>query len=279
MDDSTQILKELKQLISKIPNSDPEYETQLIIEHISANGIINRDQALEIIQQRKSGIPLSIILKQAKFMDLDLFFENGVFVIRPETELLGWSAVKKLKEIINNHYNNELLLIDVGCGSGNLTCGISKAVPEVTIYAIDILDKCIELTRKNIELHGIDSRVHLKKGDLFQPLANKGLEGKIDVIIMNPPYIASNRLKDDRSFLIEHEPIEAFDGGPFGITIVQRLIKESLVFLKSGGYLLFEFGVGQDKQIQKLFERAGGYRMVEFEINKAGEARVAVGEK
>jgi release factor glutamine methyltransferase len=214
-------------------------------------------------------------------MGLELTFEPGVFVIREETELLGWTTVNQLRELelgVGKH-PEKLRIVDLGSGSGNLTCGIAKAIPNAQIWAIDIEPASIALTKKNVERHDLLDRVEVLMGDLFGPLADRGLEGSIDAVVCNPPYIASIRLQKDRAYLVENEPRAAFDGGPFGISIQLRMAKEALPFLKPGGWLLFEFGLGQERQVKQLIERTGGYDIMEFARNEKGEARVSLNRK
>lgn len=227
----------------------------------------------ELISRRLNGMPLMQITGRANFMNLELEFAPDVFIIRPETELLGCNAVELLRTKPNP------LMIDVGCGSGNLTCGIASSLPELSVYAVDILKSCVDLTNKNVSKTNLSNRVSVMLGNLFDPLTELNLENKIDAIISNPPYIATGRLKSDRSYLVNHEPLEAFDGGPFGFRMHQLLITESLRFLKPGGSLLFEFGAGQDKQILGLFNRAGGYGPIDFKADHTGTSRVVIAQK
>jgi len=166
-----------------------------------------------------------------------------------------------------------------GCGSGNLTCGISHALAGLRVHAIDVLESCVQLTTRNAARCGVADRVLVARGDLFSPLEGRNLEQSLDAVICNPPYIASSRLKGDRAYLVAYEPREAFDGGPFGFAMQQRLIKESLRFLKPGGGLLFEFGAGQHGQVQGLIRRAGGYARIDLKTDEAGVARVVVAQK
>ena len=214
-------------------------------------------------------------------MGLDLTCGPGVFAAREETELLGRTAIEKLRETYSTPRGSlpELRVIDLGSGAGNLTCAIAKALPNARVWAVDIESACASLTRLNVEKHGLADRVEIFTGDLFAPLAGRGLEGTMDAVVSNPPYIASVRLQKDRAYLVANEPRAAFDGGPFGISIQMRLVKESLAFLKPGGWLFFEFGVGQDRQVKQLLERAGGYDLVDFARNQQNEARVSVNRK
>jgi release factor glutamine methyltransferase len=126
---------------------------------------------------------------------------------------------------------------------------------------------------------GLDGRVTVHQGDLFAGLAGAGLEGTVDVIVCNPPYISSGRLAGDRAGLLDHEPREAFDGGPYGLSIHQRVVKEALPFLKPGGWLLFEIGLGQERQVKLLFERTRAYQDLRMVANAAGEVRVVGARK
>jgi len=118
--------------------------------------------------------------------------------------------------------------------------------------------------------------VEVFQGDLFEPLRGRGLEASMDIVEMNPPYIASTSLEKQKAELLNHEPREAFDGGPFGISIMTRLIREAPAFLKQDGYLLFEFGQGQAKQVRMLGERSKLYSEIMFASDQNGEPRVAI---
>jgi release factor glutamine methyltransferase len=93
--------------------------------------------------------------------------------------------------------------------------------------------------------------------------------------VCNPPYISSGRLTGDRAPLLRHEPREAFDAGPYGLSIHQRLVTEAARYLRRDGWLLCEFGSGQAKQIKILFDRSRRYAGVRMIPDDAGEERVA----
>lgn len=207
-----------------------------------------------------------------RFLGLELLCGPGALVPRPETELLGRLGIDKALAA-----GPAPRVIDMCCGAGNLACAIAAHVPTSEVWASDLTDGCIAWSRRNVAHLGLDSRVHVHQGDLFAGLAGLGLEGTVDVIVCNPPYISTSRLSGDRAMLLDHEPREAFDGGPYGLTIHQRALKEALPFLKRGGWLLFEIGLGQDRQIKLLFERARAYEAIGLAANAAGEPRVAFG--
>jgi release factor glutamine methyltransferase len=208
-----------------------------------------------------------------RFMDVDLEVAPGALVPRAETELLGQTAVQILQA-----RGDRQRAIDMCCGSGNLACGVAAAIDDVQMWASDLTDETVQLAERNVARLGLSSRVQVRQGDLFAGLADLGLEGTIDVMICNPPYISTSRLAGDRAYLLEHEPREAFDGGPYGLSIHQRVIKEGLPFLKPDGWLLFEIGLGQEKQLEQLFRRSKAYRTVQF-VNDADVPRVVLAQR
>ena len=182
------------------------------------------------------------------FLGVELLCGVGALVPRPETELLGRTAIEKITAA-----GPAPRVIDMCCGAGNLACAIATHVPGARVWATDLTDGCVGWTRRNVEHLGLGDRVTVRQGDLFAGFAGDALEGTIDVVVCNPPYISTGRLAADRATLLDHEPREAFDGGPYGLTIHQRVLKEAQPFLKPGGWLLFEIGEGQDRQIVLLF--------------------------
>jgi len=230
-----------------------------------------------LVGRRLSGIPLMQLTGRVNFMDTELLFEPPTFLVRQETEILGNCAVDLLtNRIVEKEHP---CMIDVCCGSGNLSCGIARKLPKLRVHAVDILESGVALTTRNVRNCSLMDRVSVLKGDLFEPLKQCGITRSVDLVVCNPPYISSVRLKSDRSYLLDHEPREAFDGGVYGFSMHQRLIKESPEFLKPGGWLLFEFGAGQRKQVQTLFERSKAYDLLEFVPDCQGIDRVGIGRR
>ena len=114
----------------------------------------------------------------------------------------------------------------------------------------------------------------MRQGDLFaRPRRRTGLEGTIDVVVCNPPYISSGRLAGDRAALLEHEPREAFDGGPYGLTIHQRVHEGSAAASSSrAAGCCSRSALGQERQIKLLFQRARAYEAIGLAPNAAGDA-------
>jgi release factor glutamine methyltransferase len=224
---------------------------------------------------RATGIPLAFVIGHQEFMGIELMVDEGALAPREETELLGNTALG----VLRSSGVAKPSVVDMCCGSGNLACAIAHHLPAARVWASDLTDGCIAVTRRNVEHIGVGERVVVAQGDLFTGLQPFGLEGSIDAIVCNPPYISQSKLASDSAGLLKHEPREAFDGGPYGISIQQRAVKEALPFLRPGGVLLFEIGLGQERQVKMLFDRMKSYEDIRLVKNTAGEVRVVSGRK
>ena len=172
-----------------------------------------------------------------------------------------------------------LRLVDQCGGSGNIGCVLSLSLPESRVWSTDLMPACSELARRNVAKHGLTGRVTVATGDLFHALDGMGLEQAIDAITCSPPFISTGRLTRDRANLLEHEPRQAFDAGPYGIALHQRLAKESLPWLRPGGYLVCEFGEGQAKQVESIVTRARGYDEIRVLSDADGVPRAVCARK
>jgi len=208
------------------------------------------------------------------FMGIEFVVNRDVLAPREETELLGRTGIALL-----DGREGEPFVVDMCCGCGNLGLAIASHCGSARVWSSDLTDGTIAVARGNAERLGLSDRVRILQGDLFGGLADQGLAGKIDLVVCNPPYISTSRLGGDRAHLLEAEPREAFDGGPYGISIMQRLVSEALPFLKDGGWLAFEFGEGQERQAKLLLDRTRSYENVQFRSNEDGTPRVAIARK
>jgi release factor glutamine methyltransferase len=207
------------------------------------------------------------------FMELELLAAPGTLVPRADTELLGQAALTALRGCAAPR------VIDMCCGSGNLACAIARHQPTARVWASDLTDPCVALARRNAAFTGVQDRVFVAQGNLFAGLAGLDLEGSIDAVVCNPPYISQAKLAGERSALLQHEPREAFDGGPYGLSIQSRVVKEALPFLRPGGVLLCEIGLGQERQVRMLFERTRAYEELQSISNAEGVVRVVGGRR
>jgi release factor glutamine methyltransferase len=259
------LLEEISGLLAGGGIAEPALEAERIV---SAAGAAPA-QARAMAQRRAAGAPLAYVLGRETFMGVELIAAEGALAPREETELLGRSALQALSGIAAPR------VIDMCCGSGNLACALARHLPAARVWASDLTDGCVSVARRNVAHTGVADRVSVAQGDLFAGLAGLGLEGSIDAVVCNPPYISQAKLAGERAGLLQHEPREAFDGGPYGLSIHQRVVRDAVAFLRPGGVLLFEIGLGQERQVKILFERAKAYEEIRLVPNAAGEVRVA----
>ena len=198
-----------------------------------------------------------------RFMGLELETAGDVLVPREETELLARTAIELL--------GAGARVIDMCCGAGNLACAIASARPAAKVWASDLTDACVALARRNVTRLGLGDRVDVRQGDLFAGVADVE---KVDLVVCNPPYISTGRLAKDSAHLLEGEPREAFDGGPYGLSIHQRVIKEAPGRLVPGGHLAFEMGLGQERQLELLFKRCPDFETPRMFHDANGAPRV-----
>jgi release factor glutamine methyltransferase len=152
-------------------------------------------------------------------------------------------------------------VIEIGTGCGNIAVSLAKLCAEnVTILASDISPEAVEIAYKNVRKFNVQGKISLFCGDLFRPFTD--YEGKTDMVICNPPYIPTSFLKKLSPEIIDHEPVLALDGGPYGIDIFRKLMNGALTVLKRGGVLVFEIGAGQEKLIERLFEKNTSYNEI-----------------
>lgn len=225
-----------------------------------------------LVDQRLAGTPLAHITGRQHFMDLELLAGPEALVPRKETEILGNAALELLRDLVRQR--GAATVVDVCTGSGNLAVALASHEPAATIYAADISHDAVALARRNVAYLKLGNRVIVERGDLLAPFDMPILLGKVDLLTCNPPYISSAKVTSMDDEIILHEPREAFDGGPFGVRILQRLIREAARFLRPGGWLVFELGLGQGPPFIQRMQKEGRFRELRPVSDAEGQVRV-----
>lgn len=220
-----------------------------------------------LIQKRKQGIPWEYILGQAHFMGHMFFCSPDTLIPTDETKLLVDAALDSINK--RERVDNDLTLIEIGTGCGNIAVTLAMHSRYTKILASDISPAAVDVAQKNVYRFNLQHRIALFSGDLFSPFQSLGYEGKIDIVVCNPPYIPTGSLSKLSREIIDHEPRVALDGGPYGLDFYRRLITDSLPMLKPDGMLFFEIGERQEKLVIRLLEKNGGYYDIEFFTDNA----------
>ena len=232
------------------------------------------EELLKFVERRFAGEPLAHLTGRQQFMGIELLAGPEALVPRKETELLGKTAIQYLNKISNER--DSLTIIDVCTGAGNLAISYAINEPKAKVYAADLSSEAVSLARKNAEYHNLDSQVELTESDLLAAFDSQKFYNKVDLLSCNPPYISSSKVEIMEEEISSHEPSLAFDGGPFGIKILQRLIKEAPKYLREDGCLMFEVGLGQGKSIIQRIEKMKMYKDVLPVKDNDGDIRVIV---
>lgn len=224
--------------------------------------------------------PLAYVRGVCDFMGHEFLAEPGTIYPR-EVSAIVVRAIVELAQAgtLRPDAGAPLRIVDQCGGSGNLGCVLALSLPDAHVWTTDLMPVSSALARRNVAKHDLGARVEVATGDLFHALDGLGLEQRIDAIACSPPFISTGRLTRDRAHLLAHEPREAFDAGPYGIAIHQRVAKDSLSMLRAGGYLVCEFGEGQAKQVESIVNRTHGYDEVRMLSDAEGVPRAICARK
>ncbi len=234
----------------------------------TTNEVENR--ALDYTARRLKGEPVAYITGSWQFYGIDLVVSPDVLIPRMDTEVL----IDAAKEILTGN-KMDARVLDLCCGSGCITCAIAHELPATRLVAVDLSASALEVCRRNVTDHKLNSRVLCIQADATSspPL---GI-GSFDLIVSNPPYIASGEIQSlDRS-VRDYEPIWALDGGEDGLRFYKAIIKYWKSILRPGGYLVFEVGEGQAKDVRDMLMSAGFSRTA-FRKDTQGIERAVIGK-
>jgi release factor glutamine methyltransferase len=209
---------------------------------------------------RGRGTPLQHLIGRQAFFGLDLEVRPGVFVPRPETEVLVEAAVEALTG------DEEPRVVDVGTGTGAVALALKHLLPGAEVVAVDRSEEAVDLARDNAARLGLD--VSVRRGDLLGPVP-AAWRGTVDLIVSNPPYVEAAEYPGlPRE--VRADPVEALVGGT---EVHRRLAGEAGTWLAPGGWLVMEIGERQAAEVVAMLGRAG---LAEAEVVRdlAGRDRV-----
>jgi release factor glutamine methyltransferase len=228
-----------------------------------------------LLTRRIAGEPLAYITGLQRFMGIELLVSPAAMIPRRETELVANAAVDCLRAM----GKADPLVLDVCTGSGNLACSIAARFPGARVYAADISSEAVALAQRNIQRCGLAGRVEARVGDFLTPFDDPAFLGKVDLLICNPPYISAHKRQAMAAEIASHEPVYAFDGGPLGISLLTRLLREAPRFLRCGGMLAFELGLGQGPAVSQRIARLEALRLVADFKDDGGNIRAIVARR
>jgi release factor glutamine methyltransferase len=214
--------------------------------------------------QRCAGTPLQHLTGEQAFRDIVLEVRPGVFVPRPETEVLVGIALDSLADM------EDPLVVDVGTGTGAVALAVKHERPGAKVFATDLSPEAVDLAAANARRLELD--VAVLRGDLLAPLP-PSLRGWVDLVVSNPPYVAPEGF-DDLPAEVRADPPLALLGG---LEMYERLSAEALRWLRDGGVLAVEVGASSGGEVSELLARS--FAEVRVHRDLAGRDRVVVARR
>ena len=197
---------------------------------------------LKLVARRCERVPLQHITGEQEFMGLPFRVTPDVLIPRQDTEVLVEECLR--------HLAPGNIFLDLCTGSGCILVSLLHYAKGIFGTGADLSGKALSVAKGNVEANGVEAR--LVQGDLFEPVT-----GTFDLIVSNPPYIASAEIETLAPEVREHEPRMALDGTADGLFFYRRIVQESPSYLKEGGWLCMEIGYDQGAAVRQLMETRG----------------------
>jgi release factor glutamine methyltransferase len=224
------------------------------------------DRYAPLLARRVAREPVAYIIGHREFWGLEFEVTPDVLIPRPETEVLLEEAIVWARGLANCRR-----IIDVGTGSGCIAIALALEVLGAEILATDSSAGALAVARRNALRHKVDSRITFIQTDLLEDL-----EDTAELIVSNPPYVPSSDAEGLQPEVAIYEPAAALYGGAGdGLDVVRRLFATAPAHVADDGYLVLEFGFGQDEQVQEAARQAG-WRVARVRNDLQGIPRVAV---
>ncbi|GAB4583525.1 peptide chain release factor N(5)-glutamine methyltransferase [Nocardia sp. IFM 10818] len=235
--------------------------------------LVTPDQLEEyrkLVARRAERVPLQHLTGTAAMGEIDLAVGPGVFIPRPETELIFAWALAQFEAIGHEH---QPIVVDLCTGSGALALAIAHARPDAQVHAVELDPEALSWAKRNalqLAEEG-DTPIDLHAGDVTDPAILEHLNGRVDVVVSNPPYIPEGAQLDPE--VTEHDPHRALFGGPDGLDVIRPMVGTIARLLRAGGATAVEHDDTNGSGVAALFAAHGGFAEVVEHPDLAGKPR------
>ncbi len=214
----------------------------------------------QVIARRSQRVPLQHLTGTAAFGSVQLRVGPGVFIPRPETEaLLEWALAQPLPA--------GPVIVDLCTGSGALAIAVAAARPHARVIAVDDDPTALEYARRNAE----GAPVELVSADVTVPELLPELDGTVDLVVSNPPYIPAGAELEPE--VAQHDPAHALFGGPDGMAVIGPIVGHAGRWLRPGGWLAIEHDDTTSQQTVETISRTGLFTAITARRDLAGRPR------
>jgi release factor glutamine methyltransferase len=231
------------------------------------------DKFNEFIRERVSGRPLQYIVGSTEFFGLEFQVNESVLIPRPETETLVETVIVLLKD------RPQPKVIDLGTGSGAIAISLARNLKDSFVFATDISPDALKVAKENARTNGVEGRIHFLCGDLLEPLKDRKLEGVVDCVASNPPYVSQEEFDRLPKEVKEFEPIVALKTDQDGTFFHENIIRGSAKYLKEEGSLALEVGWGQAARVADLVRESASFDRVRVTKDLGGIERIVIAQK
>lgn len=272
----TDVLRRAAEHLDRHGVESPRETAEALLTHVLRTdraGLYARAESLDArearmfgraICQRCAGTPLQHLTGEQAFRRIALEVRPGVFVPRPETEVLVGIALDELGDA------DDPVVVDVGTGTGAVALSMKDERPDAKVYATDLSPEAVELARANAVALELD--VVVLEGDLLDPLPSE-LRGWVDLVVSNPPYVSPMEYAALPAE-VRADPALALIGG---VELYERLVEQASRWLRDGGVFAVEIGAARGSAVAEVLR--GSFTHVRVEPDLAGRDRVAVGRR
>lgn len=277
----TALFEECKAALERCGNPDARFDTLCVFQDMlnevqplfhPSEVVDNRteNKIRELIKKRCAGYPLQYLLGQWEFFGCPVKVGEGVLIPRPDTETL----VEQILDICRENRMASPRIADLCSGSGCIAIALKKHIPLADVYAAELSERAVGYLRQNAELNGTD--IHIIQGDVLNEDFCRSFE-ELDIIVSNPPYLTAEEMSTLQKE-VSYEPESALYGGTDGLDFYRRMTylwKDSLI---SGGWLAYEFGMGQHDAVKEILEN-NSFADIDLRTDGGGIIRTAAGRK
>ncbi len=257
--------------------------------HLKRDRVLTADEVIrfeEAISKREQGAPVDAITGRKPFWNQEIIVTPDVLTPRPETEHVVERALEILASldttsrshdsaISPSHHLTISRVLDLCTGSGCIAAALAAELPDVQFTVTDISEKALAVARQNLAF--AKDRISFFHGDLFEAISRDHESTRprtFDLITANPPYIPASDIATLPREVRKHDPLPALDGGISGLDFIARIVKDAPAWLRKGGWLIMEVGIGQAQEAKRIADETAHYNDSVITQDLAGIDRV-----
>lgn len=233
----------------------------MLAEHVVGTSLVMCEGAsaeqvetlLALVEQRAARVPLQHLTGLMWFRGLELACRPGVFIVRPETEVVAGAAIEEAREVVAS--GRAPMVVDLCTGSGAIAAALASEVVTAQVVAVEVDPAAVALARENCRRHA-PGRVRVERADAMAPSTLAELDGRVDVVVSNPPYVPAGAVEDVETE--RHDPgLALYGGGADGLAVPRAVVGRASALLRDGGVLVMEHDSSQGPALRRAALAAG----------------------